>query len=211
MFELEYKGGNAVTMASKKAVAIFDPKVSLVGLKDLKTKDAVVVATETRFVSVDGEPRLIIDGPGDYEVADFTIRGIAATRHIDTPEQEKLATAYRLECGDMRVAILGNIDAKLSEEQYEALGVVDVLVIPVGGGGYTLDATSASAIVRAIEPKIVIPVHYAAAGLNYEVSQDNLETFIKELGAPVEQSAKLKLKSAAALPPTLTVLELARS
>jgi Zn-dependent hydrolase of the beta-lactamase fold-like protein len=93
----------------------------------------------------------------------------------------------------------------------EGIGVVDVLLLPVGGGGYTLDATSASSLVRNIEPKVVIPVHYAEAGISYEVPQDTLDVFIKELGAPVEQLPKLKIKSASSLPQTLTVMELSRS
>lgn len=211
MFELEYKGGNTVVITSKKASLVFDPKLSLVGQKDFKTKDVVVVATEARFLTNKGDEQIVIEGPGEYEVADFTIKGIAATRHIDTPDQEKLATMYRVECGDVRLGVIGNVDAKISEEQYEGLGMVDVLVIPVGGGGYTLDATNAASIVRSVEPKAVIPVHYAGPGLSYEVPQEALEVFVKELGAPSEQVAKFKVKSASALPPTLTVIEVAQS
>ena len=211
MFELEYKGGNAVIVSSKKASLVVDPKLSLVGLKDIKTKDEVELATETRFSVANNDARIIIDGPGEYEVGDFTIRGVAATRHIDTDEQEKLSTIYRIENGDITTAVVGNIAAKLSEDQLEAIGVVDILVIPVGGGGYTLDATSATSLVRAIEPKIVVPVHYSDAALSYEVPQDELSTFISELGAPVETMPKLKLKSAAGLPAALTVYEVTRS
>lgn len=211
MFEIEYKGGNSLIMSSKKTTLVVDPKASLVGLKDLKVKDAVELATEARFRINEGEASVVIEGPGEYEVGDFTIHGVAATRHIDTSDQEKLATAYRIEAGDVRVALLGNIDSKLSEEQLETLGVVDLLVVPVGGGGYTLDATSAATIVRQVEPKAVVPVHYADSGLKYEVPQDSVEVFTKELGAPVEEVSKLKLKSAAALPPVLTVLQLGRS
>lgn len=211
MFELEYKGGNSVVLASKKTTIIVDPKLSVVGLKDIKTKDEIELATEERFRVENSDARIIIDSPGDYEVGDFTIRGTAATRHIDTLEQEQLATIYRLECGDIRIGIVGNVDPKFTEEQLEALGVLDVLVIPVGGGGYTLDATSASSLVRQIEPKVVVPVHYADTGLRYEVPQDSLELFVKELGAPVEQVAKLKIKTSTALPPVLTVIEVARS
>lgn len=211
MFEVEYKGANGVVFASKKTSLVVDPRLSLVGLKDMKVKDAVELATETRFKIDTSDAAIIIDGPGEYEVGDFTIHGVAATRHIDTAEQEKLSTIYRVECGEIRAAIIGNIDPKLDDEQLEAIGVVDILVIPVGGGGYTLDATSAASIVRQVEPKAVIPVHYAEKGLNYEVPQDTLDVFVKELGAPVEQVAKLKVKSISALPPVLTVLELARS
>ena len=211
MFDIEYKGGNGVVLTSKNAVVVVDPRLSLVGLKDLKTKDEIELATESRFRVENSDARIIIDSPGEYEVGDFTIRGIAATRHIDTPDQEKLSTVYRVECGDIRMAIVGNIDPKLSDEQLESVGVVDVLVLPVGGGGYTLDATSAAAMVRNIDPKVAVPVHYADSGLRYEVPQDTLDVFTKELGAPVEQVSKLKVKSSASLPQVLTVIEVTRS
>jgi hypothetical protein len=211
MFEIEYKGGNGIILTNKKASLVVDPRLSLVGLKDVKIKDEVELATEVRFRVENSEARIIIDGPGEYEVGDFTVRGVAATRHIDTPDQEQLSTIYRIECGEIRTAVIGNIAPKLSDEQLETIGVIDVLIIPVGGSGYTLDATSAAAIVRQIEPKVVVPVHYADSGLKYEVPQDTLEVFVKELGAPVEQAPKLKIKALTALPPVLTVFELARS
>lgn len=211
MFELEYKGGNGVTLASKRASIVVDPRLSLVGLKDIKTKDEVELATESRFRVENSEARIIIDSPGEYEVGDFTIRGIAAERHIDTPDQEKLSTIYRIECGDVRLVIVGNVAPGLTDEQLETIGVVDVLVLPVGGNGYTLDATSAAGIVRSVEPKVVVPVHYADAKLSYEVPQDALDVFVSELGAPVEQVSKLKIKSAVTLPQTLTVIEVTRS
>jgi L-ascorbate metabolism protein UlaG (beta-lactamase superfamily) len=118
---------------------------------------------------------------------------------------------YRVEIGDVRLAVLGNIESKLTEDQLESLGVIDLLILPVGGGGYTLDATSAAAIVRQIGPKAVIPVHYADSALQYEVPQDTLEVFTKELAAPVETVSKYKVKSAASIPQVLTVIELTRS
>jgi L-ascorbate metabolism protein UlaG (beta-lactamase superfamily) len=211
MFELEYKGGNGLVLTSKKATLVIDPKLSVVGQKDIKTKDEVELATESRFRVENSDARIIIDSPGEYEVGDFTIRGTAATRHIDTPDSEKLSTIYRLECGDIRLAVLGNIAPKLTDEQLEAIGIVDMLVLPIGGNGYTLDATSAAAIVRQIEPKVVVPVHYADVALAYEVPQDSIDAFIKELGAPVEQVQRLKLKSAAGLPQVLTVFQVART
>ena len=211
MFEIEYKGGNGVVLSTKKAVLNIDPRLSVVGLKDIKTKDEVELATEERFVVENSDARIIIDRPGEYEVGDFTIRGTAATRHIDTAENDKLSTIYRVECGDVRIAILGNVVPKLTDEQLESIGVVDILIIPVGGGGYTLDATSAAAIVRQVEPKVVIPIHYADSALRYEVPQDSIDTFVKELGAPLESGAKFKVKSAASLPPVLTITQLLRS
>jgi L-ascorbate metabolism protein UlaG (beta-lactamase superfamily) len=211
MFEVEYKGGNSVVLTSKKSQLYVDPNVSVVGLKSIKVKDEVELLTETRLGVENADAKLIIDSPGEYEVGDFTIRGVAAQRHIDTADQDKMATVYHVETSEVRVGVIGNIDAKLSEDQLEQIGIVDVLIIPVGGGGYTLDATSATTIVRQVEPKVVIPVHYADSSLSYEVPQDTLETFVKELGAPVETLPKLKFKTSAAIPPVLTVYELTRS
>ena len=211
MFDIEYKGGNTVVIATKKSTAVFDPKLSLVGLKDLAVKDAVEIATESRFALNSPAAKLHIEGPGEYEVGDFSIRATAAIRHIDTSDAKPLSTMYRVEIGDVRLAVLGNIESKLTEDQLESLGVIDLLILPVGGGGYTLDATSAAAMVRQIGPKAVIPVHYADSALQYEVAQDTLGVFTKELAAPVETVSKYKVKSAASIPQVLTVIELTRS
>jgi len=211
MFEVEYKGANCVVVSTKKASVVVDPKLSVVGLKDASVKDAVELATEARFAVNSEDAKLVIEGPGEYGVADFDIRGIAAQRHLDTENDPKISTIYRIEAGDIRVAVIGNIYEKLSEDQLEEIGIIDLLILPVGGGGYTLDATGAATIVRQIEPKAVVPVHYADPALKYEVPQLDVETFTAELGAPVEEAPKLKLKNAAALPPALTVFKLARS
>lgn len=209
MFEIEYKGGNTILIVTKKATIIVDPKLSVVGLKDIALKDSIELATEARFAMNSDDARLVIEGPGEYGVAGFDIRGIAAQRHLDAEGQ--LATIYRVEFGEVRIGLIGNIYEKLSDDQLEELGLIDILVIPVGGNGYTLDATGAANLVRKIDPKIVIPVHYADNALKYEVMQDPLETFVKELGAPVETTPKYKIKAASNIPASLTVVEITRS
>ena len=211
MFELEYKGANCIVVSTKKANVVVDPKLSIVGLKDASVKDAIELATEARFALTSEDAKLVIEGPGEYGIADFDIRGVAAQRHLDTENDPKVSTMYRIEAGDIRLAVIGNVYEKLSEDQYEELGLIDVLVIPVGGSGYTLDATGAAAVTRQVGPKIVVPIHYADDAIKYEVPQSDIDTFIAELGAPVEEAPKLKLKSAAALPQVLTVFKLARS
>lgn len=211
MFEVEYKGANSVVISTKKGTIVTDPKLSLVGLKDANVKDSIEIATEVRFALNTDTARLVIEGPGEYGISDFDIRGIAAQRHLDSESDPKASTIYRIEAGEIRVALIGNIYEKLSEVQLEELGLIDVLIIPVGGNGYTLDATGAVTLTRLIDPKIVVPIHYADPAIKYEVPQDDFETFAKELGGTVEEAPKLKLKSAAVLPETLTIYKLARS
>lgn len=211
MFEIEYKGGNGVVLSTKKASIIADPKLSLIGLKDLNVKGAIEIATEERFALKSGDAKIVIEGPGEYGVADFDIRGVAAQRHLDTEADPKASTIYSIETGEIRTALLGNIYEKLTEDQLEEIGVVDILIIPVGGNGYTLDPIGAAALARSIDPKVVIPIHYADDAIKYEVPQLEVDEFIKNLGAPVEEVTKLKFKGASALPQVMTVFKLARS
>lgn len=211
MFDIEYKGANGVILSTKKSTLVADPKLSVVGLKDVALKESIEVATEPRFALNGKDARLHIEGPGEYEIGDFSIRGVRAVRHIDTSKDEMIATVYRIEVGDVRIALLGNIAGALNEDQLEALGVIDMVILPVGGGGLAPDATSAAHLVRQIDPKVVIPAHYADDAIKYEMPQDSVETFVKELGAPVENVTKYKVKSLASLPPVLTIVEVARS
>lgn len=212
MFDFEYKGGNGIVITSKKVQLVIDPNLSVVGLKNLSAKDAVEIATEPRLAVNDSAAKLRIEGPGEYEIGDVSIRGIQASRHIDTEADEPLSTIYRIDIGEVRMAVLGNIAPRLSEEQLEEIGVIDILVLPVGGGGYTLDATSAVTLARQIDAKAVIPVHYADAALKYEVPQEDVSVFINELAAPVEDAGlKYKIKTLSSIPQVLTVIQVGRS
>jgi L-ascorbate metabolism protein UlaG (beta-lactamase superfamily) len=75
--------------------------------------------------------------------------------------------------------------------------MIDVLITPVGGNGYTLDPVGALSIIKKIEPKIVIPTHYADKALQYPVPQQSLEDALKALAMEPKQAAsKLRVKPA---------------
>ena len=85
----------------------------------------------------------------------------------------------------------------LTDDELEAIGTIDVLIIPIGGNGYTLDGAGALKVIRKIEPNVVIPTHYADKKIKYPVEQQDLETALKGLAMePKETVAKLKLKPA---------------
>lgn len=210
MLEVEYKGGNSVIITTKNTKVVFDPVIPDDTINKIKTDGAVVAATEPRFMSGIKKAKVVFDSPGEYEVGDVGLLGVPAQRHID--EGGHGSTIYKVLINDLRVVILGNISPKLTEEHLEQIGVVDMVIIPVGGDGYTLDATAASSVVRQLDPKIVIPVHYADANIRYEVPQDDLSVFINEMGAPViEAGLKWKLKGASALPDRLSIVKIDRS
>ena len=211
MFEIEYKGANSVIISTKKSKIITDPKLSVVGLKDLSTKGVIELVTEDRFAVNSPDANLVINSPGDYGISGFDIHGIVARRNLDSDSDGLACTIYRIELEDTRIGLIGNIYEKLSDEQLEELGVVDILIIPVGGAGYTLDAVGAAGLVRMISPKIVIPVHYNDKMINYEVPQDELNLFVVELNAPVETVPKFKSKQSFTTIAPLLIVNILRS
>ena len=211
MFDIEYKGANSIVISTKKISLITDPRHSIFGDKDLVIKDGVELATEERFKTGSEDFKLSISYPGSYEVSDFTINGYQEKRHIDEDRDGKKSVIYSVEVCGVRIGILGNIDPNLSDDQLENLGVLDILVLPIGGGGYTLDVTAAANIARRSDAKIIIPVHYADDRINYEVPQSDFALFEKELGVDVEKTTKYKVKSATSLPEKMTIVKIERT
>ena len=195
--ELTYLGGNCVRVNSKQLTLLFDPS-------DAKVAADVVLYSAAPTQS--REDSFVIDGPGEYEIKGAYIKGVQATAHIDPAQR---STIYAVQLGGLRLAYLGNIAPKLSNEQVEELDQVDVLVVPVGGHGLTLDATGAVQIISQLEPKLVVPTHYDD-GTAYEVPQDKLEVFLNEIGSKPEPVTKLKVSSAD-LPLETTVVALTKA
>lgn len=191
--ELQYYGANCIKITNKKNSIVIDDNLSKLGGKSVATSKDIVLATGDTVLSPDA--RFTIDKPGEYEVADISVQGIAARAHMDE-EKKMSATMYRLLIDGVRVVVLGHIYPELNDEQLEALGTVDILFIPVGGNGYTLDSIGAQRIIKDIEPRIVVPTHYDSSSLKYEVPQTPLEDAIKGLGMEVKQTLdSIKMKN----------------
>lgn len=191
--EVQYFGANCVRLSVKKANIVIDDNLADLGQKSVTKNGDIALFTSSHGDS-SAEVKLTIDQPGEYEVSDISIQGIAARAHIDEADQQT-ATMFKVVGDDIRVVVLGHIYPELNDAQLEALGMVDVLLIPVGGSGYTLDSLGALKIIKKIEPKIVIPTHYAEKGLSFPVPQQTLEDVLKGLAMePRETVQKLKLK-----------------
>jgi len=192
--DLQFYGANCVTINYKGTRIVIDDNLSDLGAKNITKPDDVALFTGPHGST--GQGRITFDGPGEYEVTDISIIGIAARAHIDEAGTHN-ATMFKLIVGDQSVLVSGHVYPELSEAQLEAIGLVDVLVVPVGGGGYTVDPVGALTLIKEIEPKLVVPTHYADHALNYPVPQQTLPDALKELGMePKETTAKLRIKPA---------------
>lgn len=191
--DMQYFGGNCVVLASKVARIVVDDTLADLGLKSVSKQGDIALFTGPHSNS-NADLKLLVDSPGEYEVFNLSITGIAARGHMDEPGTKNVIM-YKLLIDDTSYLFTGHVYPELNDEQLEAIGMVDVMCVPVGGNGYTLDAGGALQLIKAIEPKIIVPTHYADTGLRYPVPQQDLEQVVKDIGMEVrETAAKFRLK-----------------
>lgn len=185
--EISYIGHASFKLKGKTATVVTDPfDPEMVGLKFSQPEANIVTishahADHNRADLVAGQP-VIISGPGEYEVKGVAIKGIASFHDAQKGQDRGKNTIYAMVIDSVHVVHLGDLGHKLSEEQVDEIGVVDILLVPVGGV-YTIDAKEAYAIVTQLEPHIVIPMHYKRAGLASGLETLlPVETFLKEIG-----------------------------
>ena len=201
--DITYLGAGSVKLSGKNLNLVCDPYDDKMGLGKFNTKTDVVVLTGPEgFGRVEGAR--VFDGPGEYEVKGATITGVPARLHID--ESGYRGTAYSVVIDGINVVMTGNIAGKLDEDQVENLGQVDVLVVPVGGHGLTLDAEGAASVVTQLETTYVVPVHYDDKNTTYAMPQDGVDKFLKEMGVSPEPESKLRIGSKEASAETQVVL-----
>ena len=190
--DLQFHGANCVSLTYKGQRVVIDDNLAELGAKGVLKADDVALFTLRH--EADQPARLVLDSAGEYEVADISIVGLSSQAHTEE-KGLKGATMFKLVIGDVRVLVTGHIYPELKESQLEDIGIVDVLVVPVGGNGYTVDPVGALKLIKDIEPKLIIPTHYNDKALKFPVPQQELAQALKELGMePKETTAKLKLK-----------------
>jgi L-ascorbate metabolism protein UlaG (beta-lactamase superfamily) len=128
--------------------------------------------------AIDGNPKTIYR-PGEYEIGGVLIIGLPAYHDDEKGIVHGKNSVFAIEIDDISIVHLGDLGHPLSASQIEQLGNVDVLLIPVGGGS-TISASQAAALVRSMDAKIVIPMHYKTLTLTKEL--DSVDKFLKEMG-----------------------------
>lgn len=196
-FEISVSNGK-----ENSAQIVIDPFNEAGGLKVPKlSADVLLISHDhpdhnyTKNVKPAGDKDyFLINGPGEYEVKGVFIRGISAF-HDDVQGKSKgKVTIYTIEAEGLKICHLSDLgQPQLTDDQLEEIGHVDILMIPVGGGGFTIDGQGASKIISQIEPKIVVPMHYALPGLKMKL--DDVSKFLKAMGKnSVTPQEKLQIK-----------------
>ena len=190
--EISYLGSGSVRLGGNKLAVVCGPE-------PVKVASGIAALTMPAPTADFPKEVMVIDGPGEYEVGGTLVTAVATG--LGQSATQVAPTSYVFSAEDLAVAYLAAVDKTLTNPELEALGQVDVLVLPLGqSGGF--EPTVAAGIIAQLEPKYIVPV---PAG---KETADWAAPFLKEVGATPQRQAKLKL-SARDLPeePVVVLLE----
>lgn len=159
----------------------FDHKA--VGYGALKLKADIVTVSHdapghANLEAVKGTEH-VIDGAGEFEIGGVFITAVQTAGGGKKSKDKTRNTLYVYDYEGITVAHLGDLQEVPTQSEVEALGTVNVLLIPVGGGA-SLNAAKAAEVVSVIEPNLVIPMHYSTDAT--KIKLDPLNKFLKEMG-----------------------------
>ena len=180
--EIKWYGHSCFRLSQRGlATVVTDPyDHQEIGYNELKLKaDIVTISHEaaghSNINAIKGA-RWEITGPGEYEIGGVFI---SAVRTGDANKGNNHNNVFVFDYDGVTIAHLGDIKQIPSRKEIDAFGTVDVLLVPVGGGG-SLTAAKASEVISLIEPGIVIPMHYSMPECKLKLS--NLHDFLKQMG-----------------------------
>lgn len=173
-FELVFENGTVI---------VTDPFDASVGYPLPEVKALGVTVSHDHFDHnyvevVKGQPQ-VVKGPGSHKVDGIEITGIKTFHDPSGGSERGENTVYVFDDGKMRVAHLGDLGHVLNQQQLDALGSLDVLLIPVGGF-YTIDPEEAADLVEKIKPRIVIPMHFKTEAIDFPIV--SVDEFLCALG-----------------------------
>ena len=180
--QLEWYGQSAFRLADGDATVFIDPFDDLSGIHDRGMRweypaiegvsaDLLLVTHEHRdhngVGAIGGDPVVLRSTAGTHESPIGEVVGIASEHDEVAGTQRGPNTLWVFLFGGIRVAHLGDLGQKaLRDAQLAALGKVDLLIVPVGGGP-TIGARQAMEIVEAVEAGIVVPAHYRTERIGF--------------------------------------------
>lgn len=183
--EIVWYGHSCFRMVERGlASVVTDPYDGSIGYGALRLKADIVTVSHAApghscVDAVTGEKR-VISGPGEFEIGGVFITGVATDAGGRKPAPaEKRNTLYVFDFDGLTVCHLGDLDHVPTQAQIEALGAVQVALVPVGGGG-GLNASQAAEVISLLEPAVVIPMHYKTESVTLKL--DPVNRFLKEMG-----------------------------
>lgn len=196
--EIQYLGHSSFWLKGKAGFVVTDPYPPSVGFKMSSTSADIVTVSHLQHddhgnVSVvTGTSRrkepFVITEPGEYEVGGISVFGYQTYHDSKNGEDKGENTIYVIQIDEVRILHLGDLGHLLSEKLISTLGLIDVVLIPVGGE-YTIDGNQALSVISSIDPHIAIPMHYKMSDHDDKRFGNlaTLDDFLKAYGGEVRK------------------------
>lgn len=204
--DISYLGHSCFRLNNRDLSVVMDPYESdFVGFSLSRVSGDIVTVShehsDHNFADGVNGVKKVFDGAGEYEVSEVSFIGIPSFHDDKRGEERGKNTIFVVEMDGYRVVHLGDLGHKLTESTLNEIGEVDVLMVPVGGK-YTIGPQEAVGVVQAIEPKIVIPMHFKTQKHKADVFGEltGLDDFVSALGLKPKEEGKLVLKKGSLLP-----------
>jgi L-ascorbate metabolism protein UlaG (beta-lactamase superfamily) len=170
-----------ITERGKLAI-ITDPFADSIGIPAPKLKGDIVTISHhspghNNVDAVKGSSQILV-GPGEYEIGGVFITGIAMN-NTNGESNVRENVAYLFDFDNLTVLHLGDLAHVPDQSTIEALGEVNVALVPVGGGN-GMRAAEATEMIALLEPNYIVPMHYGMPGLAMEL--DPVDKFLKTMG-----------------------------
>jgi L-ascorbate metabolism protein UlaG (beta-lactamase superfamily) len=169
-------GGARVLLNPFQAVAcaagLAEPRVSA---------DVILASSRLRDEGAPVASGRLLVTPGSYRLAGLQIEGIGAPHDRVGGRRFGSSTLWRWRQGGLDFAHLGGTAARLSPADRVLLGRPDVLIIGVGGGAKIYTGAEAAEVVRELQPRRVVPVHYNPGTPPSGCDQGSVEPFLQAM------------------------------
>ncbi|MBI4285798.1 MAG: MBL fold metallo-hydrolase [Chloroflexi bacterium] len=205
--EITWLGHSCFRLKGSHEVVITDPYAPQLGYVLGKQTARIVTVSHQHpghsyVQGIGGEPK-VVSRPGEYEIGGVFIFGIATYHDAEKGSQRGRNTIFLIDIDGVTLCHLGDLGHTLTAQQIEDISKVDVLLVPVGGVT-SLNAATAAEVVRQLEPKMVLPMHYRTPQLSH---LDPVEKFLREVGVTgLSPQPKLNITAANLPESTQTIL-----
>ena len=208
--QVEWFGQSAYRLSTPKATVAIDPfgdLSALAGARGMAFEYPPIEDVQAELLlvthehidhnhtdAIGGEPAILRSTAGRLESPVGEVVAIASEHDEEAGTARGPNTIFVFDLDGMRVCHFGDFgQSELREEQAAAIGEIDLLFIPVGGGP-TIGAEQAAAIVERLGPKVVVPMHYRTHRIGFlETADAFLERFerVERLEEPSFQTGEL--------------------
>jgi hypothetical protein len=190
-FKITTKPGGRAT---EDVVIWTDPLPKGAGLRSPQGIPQVLLLSHQKAIAEDFKNSTVcLDIPGEYSALNIPFQGFLSFQDSEQGAKRGQNTFFAFESEDIHIVFLGALGHALSPEDFDKLSETDVLFLPIGGVN-TLAISEVADLIRKIEPKVIIPMHYAMTGLTLpDLGQK--KGFCEEFGVSEKNSvAKVTFK-----------------